>query len=59
MIVVLEKVLGVIKPSLRPETAGTYQSTINKLKAYADSKVLELPVFTDKDAIKISRCVLQ
>lgn len=52
LIVVLEKVLGIIKPSLRPKTAGTYQSAINKLKAYADSKVLELPVFTDKDAIK-------
>ncbi|WP_149243076.1 hypothetical protein [Dyadobacter sp. 32] len=59
LIVVLEKVLRIFKPSLRPKTAVTYQRAINKLKAYADSKVLELPVFTDKDAIKISHCVLQ
>ncbi|TDE16168.1 tyrosine-type recombinase/integrase [Dyadobacter psychrotolerans] len=52
LVVSLDKVLETIKSSLRPKTAGTHQSAINKLKDYANEKILDISEFTDRDAIK-------
>ena len=52
LIVALEGLLKTISPTLRSKSAGTYKSQLNKLKTYANGRILTVSEFTTRDAIK-------